>query len=82
MSPNFEKYFIIYYYASGHTLSSILTQKDDKDNEAPIAFMSIPLKKHELNYTQMEKHPFSMVRALNQFRYYIYIHIPLFMYLK
>ena len=28
VSPNFEKYFIIYYYASKHSMSSILTQKD------------------------------------------------------
>ena len=73
VSPNFEKDFIIYCYASEHTLSSILTQKDDKDNEAPIAFMNIPLKKHELNYTQMEKHAFSVVRALKHTIFYIHI---------
>ena len=33
--------------------------------------MTIPLKKHELNYTQKEKHEFTMVKALKQFRYYI-----------
>ena len=71
VSLNFEKDFIIYCYASEHTLSSILTQKDDQANQAPIAFMSISLKKHELNYTQIEKHAFSMVKALKQFMYYI-----------
>lgn len=71
VSPNFEKDFIIHCYALEHTMSSILTQKDDQDNESPIYFMSIPLKKHELNYTKMEKHVFSMVKALDQFRYYI-----------
>ena len=29
--------------------------------------MRIPLKKHELNYTQIEKHVFSMVKELKQF---------------
>lgn len=29
-SPNFKKDFIIYCYASKHTLSGILTQKDEK----------------------------------------------------
>lgn len=71
VSPKFEKDFIIYYYALEHTLSSILTQKDDGDNEAPIAIMSIPLKKHELNYTQMEKDAFVMVKALKEFSQYI-----------
>lgn len=33
--------------------------------------MSIPLKKNKLNYTQMEKHAFFVVKALKQFRYYI-----------
>ena len=71
VSPSFERDFIIYCYASEHSLSSILTQKDDQGNEAPITFMSIPLKKHEINYTQMEKHAFFVVKALKKFRYYI-----------
>ena len=71
VSPNFEKDFIIYCYASEHSLSNILTWQNDEGNEAPIAFMSVPLKKHELNYTQMEKHVFAVVKALKQFRYYV-----------
>jgi hypothetical protein len=71
VGPNFEKDFIIYYYASEHSLSSILTQQDDEGSEAPISFMSIPLKKHELNYTPTENHVFTIVKALKQFRYYI-----------
>lgn len=71
VSPNFEKDFIIYCYASKRSLSSILTQQNDEGNEAPIAFMSVPLKKHELNYTPTEKHAFTVVKALKQFRYYI-----------
>ncbi len=64
VSQDFEKDFIIYCYALEHILSSILIQRDDKDNKALVALMSIPLKKHELNYTQMEKHAFAVVRAL------------------
>ena len=33
--------------------------------------MTIPLKKHELNYTQKVKHEFTIVKALKKFRYYI-----------
>ena len=71
VSSDFEKDFIIYCYALEHTMSSILTQKDDQVNEALIAFMRIPLKKHGINYNQIEKHAFIVVRALKQFRYYI-----------
>ena len=75
VSPNFEKDFIIYCYASEHSLSSILTQQNDEGNEASIAFMSVPLKKHELNYIQIEKYAFVVVKALKQFRYYsLYSH--------
>ena len=77
VSPNFEKDFIIYCYASEHSMFSILAQKDNQDNEAPIAFMSIPLKKHEMNYTQIEKHVFTMVKPLKQFRYYILLSHPI-----
>ena len=64
VSPNFEKDFSIYCYASEHSISSILTQPNDEGNEALIAFMSILLKKHELNYTQTKKYAFAVVRAL------------------
>ncbi|KAH9331986.1 hypothetical protein KI387_004094, partial [Taxus chinensis] len=54
-----------------HTLSVILVQKNDKGVEAPIAFMSFPLKKHELKYNQLEKHAFAVVKAVKNFRFYI-----------
>lgn len=33
--------------------------------------MSTPLKRHELKYSQMEKHAFTIVKVVKQFRYYI-----------
>lgn len=36
-------------------MSGILPQKNELGEEFPIAFMSIPLKKHELNYSLNEK---------------------------
>ncbi|KAH9294618.1 hypothetical protein KI387_038206 [Taxus chinensis] len=44
--PNFSKDFIMYSYASEHTVSAILMQKNSEDVESPIAFMSSPLKPH------------------------------------
>ncbi|KAH9291440.1 hypothetical protein KI387_043371, partial [Taxus chinensis] len=53
-----------------HSLS-VLVQKNDEGVEAPIAFMSCPLKKHELKYNQLEKHAYAVVKAVKKFRFYI-----------
>lgn len=71
VTPDFKKNFIIFYYASEHTMSDILTQKNDQGIESPIAFMSVPLKKNELKYSLIEKKAFSTVKAVKHFRYYI-----------
>ncbi|KAH9324684.1 hypothetical protein KI387_004862 [Taxus chinensis] len=69
--PDFSKKFIMYSYASEHTVSAILMQKNSEDIESPIAFMSSPLKPHELKMTQLEKHAFAVVKEVKNFRYYI-----------
>lgn len=45
---NYTKSFVMYSYASKHTLSAILMQKNDEGIESPISFKSCPLKAHEL----------------------------------
>ena len=45
--PNYKWDFIIYCYASKHTLFVILMQTNDEGVQAPISFMSIPLKNHD-----------------------------------
>lgn len=55
VDPDFSKDFILYCYASNHTLSTILLQKNDQDIEALISFMSVPLKKHELDNSLLDK---------------------------
>ena len=42
-SPNFEKYFILYTFASNDSLATVLTQKEDGGYEYPISFMSTGL---------------------------------------
>ena len=69
--PNFKKDFIMYCHTSEHTMSGMLLQKNDKGEEMPISFMSIPLKKHELNYSLFEKQVFAIVKLVKSFRYYI-----------
>ncbi|XP_059066677.1 uncharacterized protein LOC131857908 [Cryptomeria japonica] len=50
---------------------SFFGQVDGSGTEAPIAFMRIPLKKHELKYLLSEKQSFIMVKVVKQFQYYI-----------
>lgn len=45
INPNFQKDFIIYCYASKHTMSGIFLQKNEQNIEVPISFMSVSLKK-------------------------------------
>ena len=46
--------------------------QDNKEGiQAPIAFMNIPLKNHELKYSKIEKHAFAVVKTLKSFRFYI-----------
>lgn len=71
INPNYKKDFIIYCYALEHTVSGILLQKNDKGEEVPISFMSVPLKKHELNYPLVEKHAYAVVKVVKSFRFYI-----------
>ena len=40
ISPNFAKEFSVFSYASEHTIASVLLQKNDENQEQPIAFFS------------------------------------------
>ena len=42
-SPNFEKDFILYTFASDDSLATVLTQKEDEGDEYPISFMRTDL---------------------------------------
>jgi hypothetical protein len=43
-SPDFSKYVFLYTFDSDQSLVAVLTQKNDKKNEAPISFMSTNLQ--------------------------------------
>lgn len=44
ISPDFTNDFMIFYFASEHTITTILLQKNSEGNEQPIAFLSIALR--------------------------------------
>jgi hypothetical protein len=54
-SPDFTKYFLLFSFASEHTIVGVLLQKDEQDFEKPIAYFSRTLHDAPLRYDIMEK---------------------------
>ncbi len=76
ISPKFDRDFILFSFASKHTIATILLQKNDQGYEQPIAFFSKALRDPSLKYNIMEKQAFALVKAIKDFRVYIlYSHI-------
>ena len=67
-SPDFEKYFIMYTFASNNSLAVVLTRKGELGDEYPISFMSIGLRGVELNYPAIDKEAYAVFKAVKQFR--------------
>jgi len=55
VSPNFDKEFFLYTFASNVSYVAILTQKNVDGNEVPISYMRSNLQGAELNYPYVEK---------------------------
>ena len=71
ISPDFNKVFFIFSFASDHTVVVVLLQKNIKGQEQPIAFFSKALRDAPLKYNIMEKHAFALIKALKDFKFYI-----------
>eukprot|EP00253_Pinus_taeda_P002515 PITA_02515 len=75
-SPQFDRDFIIFSFASEHIIAVVLLRKDDQGCEKPIAFFSKALRDALLKYKIMEKQAFALVKAIKDFRVYIlYSHV-------
>ena len=70
-SPDFNRDFFLYTFASTQSLAAVLNQKDDGNNEAPVSFMSTNLQGDELNYPTIDKQAYTVYKAVNHFRSYI-----------
>ena len=70
-NPDFEKYFILYTFASDNSLAAVLTQKEERGDKYPISFMSTSLQGVELNYPSIDKHKYAFFKVVKQFRCYI-----------
>ena len=71
VSPKFSKEFMIFSFASEHTIVGVLLQKNEQNLEQPIAFYNKALRDSTLTYDIMEKHDYALVKALKEFRVYI-----------
>ena len=71
VSPYFSKYFLIFSYASNHTIVGVLLHKNNQNVEQPIAFFSKVLRDGELKYDIMEKQAYALVKSLKHFRVYV-----------
>jgi hypothetical protein len=54
-SPDYTKEFLIFSFASEHTIATVLLQKNEEGFEQPIAFFSKSLRDAELKYNILEK---------------------------
>jgi len=70
-SPDFNKYFMLYNFASDTSFVIVLTQKDDQNNEQPISFMSTSIQGPELNYPAINKHEYTVYKAVKHFQPYL-----------
>jgi len=70
-SPYYTKEFLIFSFASEHTIAVVLLQKNEESFEWPITFFSKILRDVELKYNIMEKQAYEMVKALKDFKNYV-----------
>jgi hypothetical protein len=70
-SPDFNKYLFLYAFTSNQSLAAVLTQKDDRNNEVLVSFMSTNLQGVKLNYPTIDKKDYAVYKAVKDFISYI-----------
>ena len=70
VSPYYIQDFILFSFASEHTMAAVLLQKRD-DHERPITFFNRAIRDAALKYNIIEKQALALVKALKDFRVYI-----------
>ena len=70
-SPNFDKQFILQTDASDHGIGAVLSQKDDNNEEHPVAYWSKKLLPREQKYSTIEKECLAIKLGICAFRVYL-----------
>jgi len=71
ISLDFTKDFIIFSFASEHTIAAVLLQKNNEGHEYPIEFFSKSLRDASMKYNIMGKQAFALVKAIKDSRVYV-----------
>jgi hypothetical protein len=71
ISPDYDKDFQIFSFASEDTIVGVLLQKNDQGHDQPIAYMSRAFPNSELKYPMFEKQVYALVKSLKHFRVFI-----------
>ena len=64
LSPDFNKDFILYTFASDISYAAVLTQLNQQNSEVLISFMSSNFKGAKLNYHEVDKQDFAIFKAV------------------
>ena len=70
-SPNFDKQFILQTDASDRGVGAVLSQKDDNNEEHPVAYWSKKLLPREQKYSTIEKECLAIKLGICAFRVYL-----------
>ena len=71
--PDFSKEFIIETDASQHHIGAILSQRDDKNVERPIAFWSQTLTERQSHWSAYKRELFALLSACKEWRRYLQV---------
>ena len=67
LSPDFNKEFYLYTFASDLSYAGVLTQKNVEGDEVPILFTSSAFTGAKLNYPEVDKQAYAVFKAVKHF---------------
>lgn len=71
ISHDYTNNFLIVSFALENTITAVLLQKNEEDQEKPIAIFSRSLRDAKLRYATVEKQENALVKALKSFHDYV-----------
>ncbi|XP_063585832.1 uncharacterized protein LOC134763205 [Penaeus indicus] len=80
-TPDYSRPFSLQIDASGHGVGAVLLQEDENTQVMhPVSYFSAKLKKHQMQYSTIEREALSLVLALKKFDCYLHSRQPVVVY--